>query len=58
MLSDEQQELLKLNELFPSLVDVNEMRASLHLREEEAETLDTLCGHWVHRVTHLSDVYR
>ncbi|CAM9096806.1 unnamed protein product [Lampetra planeri] len=53
----QQQELLKLNELFPSLVDVNEMRASLHLRKQDAETLDTLCGHWVNRVTHLSDVH-
>nr|XP_057913540.1 nesprin-2 isoform X2 [Doryrhamphus excisus] len=52
------QELLKLIELLPSLVDVSEMSGYVSLSKQETETLHMLSNQWTHSVTHMSFVYR
>ncbi|XP_061610592.1 nesprin-1 isoform X5 [Phyllopteryx taeniolatus] len=52
------QELLKLIELLPSLVDVSEMSSYMTLNKLEKDTLHMHSKKWNHGVNHMSSLYR
>ncbi|XP_057679167.1 nesprin-1 isoform X3 [Corythoichthys intestinalis] len=52
------QELLKLIERLPSVVDVSEMSGCVILNKEEKDTLHKLSKKWTHSVNHMSFLYR
>ncbi|XP_061843165.2 nesprin-2a isoform X2 [Nerophis lumbriciformis] len=52
------QELLKLVELLPSLVNVSEMSDYVSLSKQETETLQILSNQWTKSVTRVSFVHR